>query len=124
MDNTIVPVLDLIDDTYAGCSPEILAPLVLDVSLVTELWPDWRVSVTESRGLEGVRWRVEGPVDGSAEIWIEPYRDAGAVLHVYVRVDPVGEAWSPRSVRRRTERLRRRIKAVMWRLADRAEGRA
>lgn len=123
-DNTAVPVLDLIDDTYMACSPETLAPLVSSPGLAAELWPEWRVSVTEARGVEGVRWEVGGPVSGSAEVWIERYRDRGSVVHVYVRVDPVGETWSARRIERRRERTRRRIKTVMWALKDRAEASA
>ncbi|GIG68968.1 hypothetical protein Pen01_52630 [Phytomonospora endophytica] len=120
-DNTAVPALDLIDDTYMACSPETLAPLVSAPALAAELWPEWRVSVTEERGVEGVRWKVGGPVAGSTEVWIERYRDRGALVHVYVRVDPTGKPWSPRETERRRERLRRRVKAVMWRVKDEVE---
>ncbi|MEV0645800.1 hypothetical protein AB0I28_11120 [Phytomonospora sp. NPDC050363] len=116
-----MPVLDLIDDTYMACSPETLAPLVSRPGLAAELWPEWRVSVTEERGVEGVRWEVGGPVVGSTEVWIERYRDRGSLVHVYVRVDPVGRPWSARAAERHRERTRRRVKAVMWELKDRVE---
>jgi len=121
VDNKAVPALDLIDDTYIACSPETLAPLIARPATAAELWPEWRVSVTEDRGVEGVRWEVGGPVAGSTEVWLERYRERGVMVHVYVRVDPVGKPWSARETERRRERARRRVKAVMWRVKDEVE---
>lgn len=121
MHNTIVPQLDLIDDTYVAAPPDILAPLVSAPALAAELWPGWNATVTEERGAEGVRWAVAGPVTGSTEVWIERFVPHGSVLHVYIRADPSGPPWSARRAARETERARRRVKAVMWRLKDHVE---
>ena len=67
------------------------------------------------RGVKGQRWSIAGDLVGSAEIWLEEFRD-GTVLHYYVRADePGGPGSSPDSTRsrRRADRLRR-MEALAW----------
>ncbi|WP_285665179.1 hypothetical protein [Actinorhabdospora filicis] len=116
-----MPALDLVDDSYVACRPEDLAPMVAAPGFASALWPGWILTVTEERGCEGVRWSVGGPVTGSAEVWLERYRDRGCYLHVFARVDPVDRIWTPKAARRNTDRVRRRVKRAVWDLKDRAE---
>nr|WP_202422007.1 hypothetical protein [Gordonia sp. SID5947] len=53
-------------------------------------WPDLRLTVTEERGAQGVRWRVEGPLAGTMEIWCEPVMD-GFVLHYFLHAEPTAD---------------------------------
>lgn len=95
--------------------------MVAAPGFASALLPGWELSVTEDRGVEGVRWSVGGPVTGSAEVWLERYREHGSYLHVFVRVDPIDRIWGARAARRRTDRVRRGVKRAVWALKDRAE---
>ena len=64
------------------------------------------------RGLKGQRWAIAGDLVGSAEIWLEAYRD-GVILHYYLRADPPGDG---RVSARETDRIRR-AEAVGWKRA-------
>jgi hypothetical protein len=100
-----VPVLDLVDDTYLDVPPARLSPLVRDPGRWPLWWPDLDLEVTRDRGDKGVQWAVRpapgrtlatGPLrrpsvlwTGTAEIWLEPWRERGTVLHHYQRLDPL-----------------------------------
>ena len=81
------PSVDLVDETFVVAAPEILAQRFADRSLWREWWPDLRLTVEADRGLEGVRWSVDGALVGAAEIWLEPWRD-GVIVHWFVRAEP------------------------------------
>lgn len=50
-------------------------------------WPGLRLTVTEDREVEGVRWQAAGAVAGTAELWLEPVLD-GTVVHWFLRGTP------------------------------------
>lgn len=101
-----MPVLDLVDDTYLDVPPSRLAVLVRDPARWATWWPDLALEVTRDRGDKGVQWAVlpaaaarpagrGRPVvrwTGTAEVWLEPWRDRGTVLHHYQRLDPLTPA--------------------------------
>ena len=106
-----MPLVDLIDETFVVADRAALAARVADRSEWGRWWPGLELSVTEDRGLKGVRWAVSGPLEGTSEIWLEPFSD-GVILHYYLRADPPGPR-TGRAVDRRGERLRRRH-ALAW----------
>jgi hypothetical protein len=128
--------VDLVDETYVVADPAVLAQVVADRSRWHTWWPELELTVFMDRGLQGIRWTVTGALVGSAEIWLEGYRD-GVLVHYYLRAEPTepGSATkprnltgSPRAQRELTEiRVRHalRWKRTVWALKDELEsGRA
>lgn len=118
--------VDLVDETFIAVSVQALAPVVADPARWRSWWPERRLEVFMDRGPKGQRWAVAGDLVGSAEIWLEAYRD-GVVLHYYLRADPVSDGGQPS--RREVDRIRRREalawKASVWELKRQLEaGRA
>ena len=53
-------------------------------------WPDLRVVVTDDRGDKGIRWRVDGALTGTMEVWLEPSPVLhGVILHYFLHAEPV-----------------------------------
>ncbi len=109
--------LDIADDTFVVAATATVAEVVRDPASWRAWWPDLELTVTEDRGLKGVRWSVAGAVLGSMEIWLEPCGD-GVVVHWYLRADPA-------RVTRRSDRERARL-VLRWKqqvhaLKDRLE---
>ncbi|HSI92638.1 MAG TPA: polyketide cyclase / dehydrase and lipid transport [Jiangellaceae bacterium] len=94
------PAIDVIDESFVVADPALLAARFADPGLWRAWWPDLELTVARDRGPKGIRWAVRGALTGSAEVWLEPWRD-GVIVHWYLRADPAG-----RTVRR-AERLRR-----------------
>lgn len=111
-----MPQLSLIDDVYVDAPPTAVAAAVRDPGRWSDWWPDLDLTVSEDRGVEGIRWQVSGSVVGTMEYWVEPHRD-GVLLHYYLRVDR-DPSWSPRALTRETERRRRQAKRVGWAIAE------
>lgn len=103
-----VPQLDLVDETFVVADPRAVAAVVADPSRWPVWFPDLTLTSTRDRGVKGQQWSVTGAWTGSAEIWLEPTGD-GVLLHLYLRLDPVG---APLSARRLDAARRRR--AVAW----------
>ena len=119
--DTDVPQLDLIIDTYVHSHPDTVAQRVADPLWFTQLWRQWKVVVAEDRGVEGVRWVLDDPrAVGSTEVWIEAHRDR-SLLHTYVRVDPVGRPWPGWVAAVRRRRLRAYLTRMLWKLKDDVE---
>jgi ribosome-associated toxin RatA of RatAB toxin-antitoxin module len=94
-----------------------------EASLWREWWPELVLTPSELRGLEGVRWTVQGSLVGTAEWWLEQVRD-GVVVHWYLRVDPRRPA-GRRTVERLREAYVSRYRRNLWRFKDEVErGRA
>jgi len=109
--------LDIADDTFVVASPAAVAEVVRDPASWPAWWPDLAPTVTRDRGLAGLHWSVRGAVQGSMEIWLEPWGD-GVVLHWYLRA-------APARVVRRLER-ERAARVLRWKeqvhsLKDRLE---
>ncbi|WP_035272852.1 hypothetical protein [Actinoalloteichus caeruleus] len=89
-----MPVVDIADDTFLTVPPEVAASTLGDERRWAGWWPGLLLRVEEDRGTEGVRWRVDGPLVGTMEVWLEPVLD-GTVLHYFLRADPVVPSWWP-----------------------------
>jgi hypothetical protein len=101
--------VDVADDTYLACPPELVAPLLADPRRWAAWWPDLRLTTTRDRGLKGRQWAVAGRLTGTAEIWLEPWWD-GVVLHFYLRAEPTpARHGSTREHRRRVQRWKTQV---------------
>ena len=78
------PLVDLVDETLVVAAPGRLAERFANPALWREWWPDLRLTVVADRGLEGIRWTVDGALCGSAEIWLELWHD-GLIVHWFLR---------------------------------------
>lgn len=103
-----MPTVDLIDETYLVVDRSVLAGHVHDRVRWRTWWPDLTLSIFMDRGADGIRWSVTGSWVGSAEIWLEPFAD-GVLLHLYLRLDPVGAPLTRRAADRQ-----RRGYALAW----------
>lgn len=104
-------VLDLVDETFIAAPNSLVASVVADPARWRQWWPKRRVEVFMDRGLKGQRWSIAGDLVGSAEVWLEAFRD-GVVLHYYLRADPAPGQRSDLSPRQ-LDRLRR-SEATDW----------
>jgi hypothetical protein len=105
------PSVDLVDETFVVAAPQALARRFSDPALWQDWWPDLRLTVTADRGLEGVRWAVEGALVGSAEIWLEPWRD-GVIVHWFLRAKPLRPGKAARVRRSYATAFKRRMHAL------------
>jgi hypothetical protein len=101
------------DDTFVAAAPEVVAAAVHDPARWRRWWPDLEVTSTRDRGVKGHQWLVGGPLQGTAEIWLEPWRD-GTVLHLFLRLDFARER-GDRHARREHER-----RVLAWKREARA----
>jgi hypothetical protein len=53
-------------------------------------WPKLVVKVREDRGPKGIRWTIQGELEGTMEVWLEPMLD-GVILHYFVHADPAAK---------------------------------
>jgi len=90
------------DDTFVAAAPHLVAAAVHDPRRWARWWPDLEVTSTRDRGLKGHQWLVGGDLQGTAEIWLEPWRD-GTVLHLFLRLDFASER-GDRQARREHDR--------------------
>jgi hypothetical protein len=120
---SLAPAIDIADETYVGCPPALLAPVVADPASWARWWPDLRLSVTRDRGVKGQQWAVRGALTGSMEIWLEPV-GPGTVLHWFLRADPPSGArpGRPRGLDKERQRRVRAWKVHAFALKDRLEG--
>lgn len=115
-----MPHVDLLDETFVVASRHRIAALVHDRANWRRWWPDLALTVVEDRGLEGIRWRLDGVLSGSTELWLEPCGD-GAIVHYYLRADLPERAGSGRRVAREARRRARAGKRVLWSIKDELE---
>jgi hypothetical protein len=124
-----MPSVDVVDETFLAVAPEVVAAEFAQPVRWLQLWPDLRLEVMADRGVQGMRWTVQGALVGSMEVWLEPVLD-GTVLHYFLRADPAGPDGTPcpASARRAAAEARRRqraAKAIAFACKDRLEaGRA
>jgi ribosome-associated toxin RatA of RatAB toxin-antitoxin module len=118
-----MPALDISCDDLVVADPAYVADRLGAESLWREWWPGLTLTAYERRGLEGVRWTVQGDAIGTAEWWLEQVRD-GVVVHWYLRVDPSRSA-GPRALAKLQESYVAQYRRNLWRFKDEAErGRA
>ena len=117
-------LVDLIDETFVVCDPEVAAAVVHDPHRWRSWWPDLDLVVFMDRGPLGVRWSAVGDPRGSVEIWLEAVGD-GVMLHHYLRLDPANATpVSTRVIRRGVRERQRRARAwkqQVWALKDELE---
>jgi hypothetical protein len=85
------------DETFVAAAPALVAAAVHDPARWRRWWPDLTLTSTRDRGVKGHQWAVAGPVAGTAEIWLEPWRD-GTILHLFLRLAPADDAARERRV--------------------------
>lgn len=119
-----MPAIDIVDSTWFGARPAVVAAIVAEPANWRRWWPDLTLEVDEWRGTKGVRWLVPAVggrgagLAGTAEIWLEPMSD-GVVAHFFLRLEPPpGHRLSHRRRDRITAHYRRRTKQAFWALAD------
>jgi hypothetical protein len=119
-----VPEVDIVDDTWFGVRPRVVAPYVADPANWRRWWPDLSLQVLEWRGVKGVRWTVPaaatGKLRGSMEVWLQEV-NGGTVAHFFLRLDGVRGPLSRRERAGYERRYRTQTKAVFWALADRLD---
>ena len=107
--------MDLTAEAFIAVTPDRARTTLAVGSFWEAFWPGLVLDVTQDRGLRGVRWSVSGRLSGSAEVWLEPWREA-VVVHVYLRAPD----------RRRADRLLRRydqaMREALFLAKDRLEG--
>lgn len=97
-----VTSIQVADATFVAAAPSTVVEVIGDRSRWRRWWPDLRLTVTEDRGAQGVRWKVDGPLTGTMEIWCEAVMD-GFVLHYFLHAEPVKAM--PAAPRARTDWL-------------------
>lgn len=120
-----MPTIDVIDSTWVGVPPAVVARAVADPGNWRRWWPGLELAVDELRGRKGVRWFVRAVAEpgdlglsGTAEVWLEPVFE-GSVAHFFLRLDPSsGRAIRAGTIDRVANRYRRLAKAAFWGLAD------
>lgn len=116
------PDADVAAEVYLAVSRSSARGLLAPTALWELCWPGLVLEVTEDRAEKGVRWSVAGRLTGTAEVWLEPWRE-GCVAHVYLRARP-----APGTGRRRTGARTRvdgeRARALLFWAKDRLEQRA
>jgi hypothetical protein len=119
-----MPEIDVVDSSWVGVAPAVVAPVVADPDNWRRWWPDLELRVHELRGPKGVRWTVlsgrGGTVTGSMEIWLEGV-DGGTVVHYFLRLDGTGARLTRRQRERIVTAYRTRAKRAFWTLADRLD---
>lgn len=75
------------DEVFVAAAPELVTDVIADRGLWRRWWPDLRLTVTEDRAHEGMRWSIDGPLTGTMELWCEAMMD-GFVLHYYLHAEP------------------------------------
>ncbi len=125
-----MPLVDLIDESFVVAEPARVSAALREPGRLAAWWPDLELAVFQDRGEAGLRWTVTGALVGTAEVWLEPWKD-GVVVHVYLRADPTVRgstttprppARSPRRAVRATQARARAIKRGVWALKDELEG--
>jgi hypothetical protein len=115
-----MPLVDLADDTFVVADPERLARRLTTAAFWRTCWPSVRLEPYHDRGAEGMRWYVRGEFSGTAELWLEPYRD-GTVVHVFLRADPAGGPLAGRRLTRARREFAVAVKSAMFAVKDEVE---
>lgn len=71
-------------EAYLAVPRSTVRALLAPTALWELCWPGLVLEVTEDRAEKGVRWSVAGPLSGTAEVWLESWRE-GCIAHVYLR---------------------------------------
>jgi hypothetical protein len=108
----VVADIDIADETFIVAAPAVIAARVSDPALWRAWWPELTLTVEQDRGVQGLRWSLSGKLSGTAEIWLEPWRD-GVIVHWFVRATDAHSGQDGSSVRESMIRAhKRRIHAL------------
>lgn len=113
-------LVDLADDTFVVAEPARLVRRLTAAEFWRACWPSVRLDPYHDRGAEGMRWYVRGEFTGTAELWLEPYRD-GTVVHVFLRADPARGQLAGRRLARVRREFAVAAKSAMFALKDEVE---
>ena len=114
-----MPEVDLADDSFVVAPPAKVAARLRDPGFWRTCWPNVTLTVYHDRGVEGLRWYATGSLVGTAELWLEPYRE-GTLVHVFLRADPA-RSMSSRRLTKLRHRYARALKAAMFAVRDELE---
>jgi len=117
-----VPQVDLISAGYVRADPALVSAAVHDRQFWAALWPGLELSVSQDRGLKGIRWNCAGPLAGSCEVWLQGH-GAGVIVHCYLRADPA-PGRSANAVRRAARRREIQVNRALFELKDSLEARS
>ena len=114
----------MVDATWLGVPPSILAAAVADPHNWRRWWPELTLVVDQLRGPKGVRWFVrsgrDGTVTGSMEIWLQAVLE-GTVAHFFLRLDGAAQPLPRRAWLALEHEYRTRVKSAFWSLSDRLD---
>jgi hypothetical protein len=83
--------VDIVDETFVVAPREQVAKRLADPVQWRAWWPELWLRVTLDRGSDGLAWSVSGALEGTAEIWLEPWHD-GVIVHWFLRAQPCERA--------------------------------
>jgi hypothetical protein len=81
--------IQVADETFVAAGGAAVGAAIADQARWRRWWPDLRLTVVEERGPAGIRWKVNGPLTGTMEVWLEAMLD-GVVLHYFMHAEPSG----------------------------------
>jgi hypothetical protein len=85
--------IQVADETFVAADGAAVGAVVADPTRWRRWWPDLQLTVVEERGPAGIRWKVNGTLTGTMEIWLEAMLD-GVILHYFLHAEPSGAtAW-------------------------------
>ena len=114
------PAIHILDESFVAASPRRLRTDWCDERSWEQMLPATRLRCYEDRGRLGKRWRLEGRLRGTAEVWLESL-PTGVLVHVYVRADPARPV-RPGGLSRLHRRIARELKRFGFAVKDAAEG--
>ncbi|AZG43675.1 hypothetical protein D7316_00244 [Gordonia insulae] len=116
----VVTSIQVADETFVAAAPSLVAEVIGDRGNWRRWWPDLDLAVTEDRGAQGVRWRVDGPLTGTMEIWCEAVMD-GFVLHYFLHAEPTRQLAGARALADANRDRRAAGKSMSFEVKDRLE---
>lgn len=81
--------IQVADETFVAAGGAAVGAVIADPTRWRRWWPDLRLTVVEDRGPSGIRWKINGPLTGTMEVWLEPMLD-GVILHYFIHAEPSG----------------------------------
>jgi hypothetical protein len=79
--------VDIIDEMFVVADRSLVRTALCDPTTWGRWFPEVRLTTSENRDLDGVRWNVSGALVGTAEVWLEEFGD-GTLVHTYIRTVP------------------------------------
>lgn len=115
-----MPQVDLLDDSFIAARRARTAKRLRDPVIWARCWPRLRLTPYHDRGREGIRWYVAGELVGTAELWLESYRD-GTLVHVFLRAGPAPESSGSTGSRRGSRPYAVALKRELFAIKDELE---